>query len=74
MRFANLCVLLGAPVAVRALVPADAVPSLPGFSGALPSKLYSGYVNSNPGKIAHYIYSESLQNPTSDPVVAWFNG
>lgn len=57
----------------RAAVPGDAVASLPGFSGDLPSKLYSGYVPSNPGKVAHYMYSESLSNPTADPVVAWFN-
>ena len=74
MRVLNMCALLGAPLVVRASVSADAVPSLPGFTGNLPSKLYSGYLKSNPGKVAHYMYSESLQSPTTDPVVAWFNG
>jgi len=49
------------------------VTSLPGFDGALPSKMYSGYLQANGGK-AHYIFSESLNNPKTDPVVLWFNG
>ena len=60
--------------AAYAAVPADLVTSLPGFSGALPSKLYSGYLQGGAGKMAHYAYSESLNAPSSDPILLWFNG
>jgi carboxypeptidase C (cathepsin A) len=56
-----------------AAVPADLVTDLPGFGAPL-SKLYSGYLNAGKGKYLHYVYSESLRTPSTDPVVIWFNG
>lgn len=60
--------------AARAAVPADAVASLPGFAGALPSALYSGYLSAGAGKQAHYMFTASLNAPSTDPVVSWYNG
>ena len=57
--------------AANAAVPADLVTSLPGFSGPLPNKLYSGYLQGGAGKMAHYSYSESLNAPSSDPIISW---
>lgn len=56
-----------------AAVPADLVTNLPGFGTPL-SSLYSGYLSAGTGKHAHYVYSASLNNPKTDPVVVWFNG
>ena len=56
-----------------AAVPADLVTDLPGFGAPL-SKLYSGYLKAGTGKYLHYVYSESLRTPSTDPVVIWFNG
>ena len=90
------------PLIAQAAVDADAVKALPGFSGALPSKLYSvrgaprqrgpvkvwlhsappphcpprsqqGYLDGGAGKHAHYMFSESLKAPSTDPIVLWFN-
>ena len=53
-----------------AAFPADLVTNLPGFGAPL-SKLYSGYLNAGTGKYLHYVYSESLNNPSTDPLVIW---
>jgi carboxypeptidase C (cathepsin A) len=50
------------------------VTSLPGWSGDLLTNMYSGYLNIPGGKHLHYVFVESLNNPATDPVVAWFNG
>ncbi|XP_077226861.1 serine carboxypeptidase 1-like [Tasmannia lanceolata] len=49
---------------------------LPGFSGTLPSKHYSGYVSidENHGKNLFYYFVLSERNPSEDPVVLWLNG
>ena len=31
----------------------------------------SGYISAGPGKFAHYIFSQSLTAPATDPVLAW---
>ena len=45
-----------------------------GWSGALPTKHYSGYLQPSGGKFLHYYLVESTNNPATDPVVFWFNG
>lgn len=35
---------------------------------------YSGYLNVSDTKQLHYVFSESFDNPLTDPVVIWFNG
>jgi hypothetical protein len=61
-----------------AAVPADLVTTLPGFDGKLPSKHYSGYIptgeaTGTKGQL-HYWVIESENDPTTDPVVLWYNG
>ncbi|XP_050206541.1 serine carboxypeptidase 1 [Mercurialis annua] len=74
-----VCFLLFRSVIVTHSAPQDAlVLELPGFSGALPSKHYSGYVNidenGDNGKKLFYYFVESEGNPKVDPVVLWLNG
>jgi len=40
----------------------------------LQSKNYSGYLNVDANKQLHYTFAESLDNPTKDPIIIWFNG
>ncbi|MFT7816837.1 lysosomal protective protein-like [Arapaima gigas] len=53
---------------------ADLVTSLPGFSGTLNFKHYSGYLQAGAGKFFHYWFVESQNNPSTDPLVLWLNG
>ena len=60
-------------------IDADAVPSLPGYDGALASKHYSGYlpVGNTSGAglgFLHYWLIESEGAPETDPLVMWLNG
>jgi len=50
------------------------ITALPGWSGPLPSRHYSGYLNISQTKRIHYWFVESMNNPTTDPVVVWMNG
>jgi carboxypeptidase C (cathepsin A) len=36
--------------------------------------MYSGFVEINQGKNLFYWFVESLNDPTTDPVVLWLNG
>ena len=69
------CLIALASLAAVAMcaITADEITSLPGWSGALPSKQYSGYLSFG-SKHLHYWFVESQSNPATDPVVAWFNG
>ena len=63
---------------VHAAVAGDEVTSLPGWSGPLPSKHYSGYFpttldGTSAGQL-HYWLTLSESNPASDPVVLWLQG
>jgi len=44
--------------------------------GEFSSPTYSGFlkVDKTTTKELHYIFTESLDNPTKDPVVIWFSG
>ena len=67
-----------APLLARAAPAADAVPTLPGFDGPLPSKHFSGYLPT--GKATgvagqlHYWLIESEHSPETAPVALWLNG
>lgn len=52
------------------------ISQIPGFTGTLPSKHYSGYVtiDQTHGKNLFYYFVESEGKPTEDPVVLWLNG
>ena len=58
----------------------DEVKSLPGWSGPLPSKIYSGFLDATPhgekpnSLHMHYIFVESERSPSEDPVLVWSNG
>ena len=58
---------------------ADRVLTLPTFPEAFPSATYSGYLRLADGhptsnKALHYVFVESENDPTTDPVMVWFNG
>ena len=67
----SLLLATGAPAA-------DEITSLPGWSGALPSKWYSGYVNVTASMdremLVHYVYIESEGDAAHDPTILWTNG
>ena len=52
----------------------DLVTDLPQME-TFPFPLYSGYlpINGTKNKL-HYMFAESQNKPTTDPVVIWFNG
>eukprot|EP01047_Picozoa_sp_COSAG01_P059591 COSAG01_NODE_7177_length_3317_cov_167.285270_3_plen_229_part_00 len=70
----QLLILLLLPSRCGAGIAKDAVPVLPGLAGALPSKLFSGYLEPSPGHMLHYIFMESWSDPKKDPVAVWMNG
>ena len=64
------------------VISADEVSALPGWNGKLPSKWYAGYISAGSDTRdgvdykmqMHYIFIESENNPSTDPVVVWTNG
>eukprot|EP00039_Didymoeca_costata_P020990 m.343051 g.343051 ORF g.343051 m.343051 type:complete len:467 (+) comp22257_c0_seq1:52-1452(+) len=52
----------------------DEVMSLPGWEGPLPSKHYSGYLDTAQGHHMHYWLVESEGSPDTDPLVLWVQG
>jgi len=71
MKALLLAISLGLALGFRA---ADQVTSMP-LCGPLRSKWYSGYLSTvSPQRELHYIYIESLDLPSTDPVLVWFNG
>jgi hypothetical protein len=66
---------------VTAACAAAAVSALPGWSGPLPSRHYSGYVDvsaepgTTPGRFLHYWLVEAEDvDPATAPLVLWLNG
>ena len=52
----------------------DLVESLPGME-TFDFGLYSGYVDiTGTSKKIHYVLAESQSNPSTDPLIIWFNG
>lgn len=53
----------------------DAIDSVPGFDGDLPSKHYAGYIPvGTSGKRLFYYLVEAESDPSNAPVVLWLNG
>ena len=55
----------------------DEVTALPGYSGPLRSKLFSGYLKAeacNQTFYTHYVLTESRRKPEDDPLVLWQQG
>eukprot|EP00823_Brevimastigomonas_motovehiculus_P006481 TRINITY_DN5372_c0_g1_i1.p1 TRINITY_DN5372_c0_g1~~TRINITY_DN5372_c0_g1_i1.p1 ORF type:complete len:462 (+),score=79.03 TRINITY_DN5372_c0_g1_i1:33-1418(+) len=70
-----LCVSI-LSVLVLGEIPAHRITTLPGYTGTLPSKQYSGYisVDQKNGRNLHYWFVQSERAPATDPVVLWLNG
>ena len=67
------CALLAS--AASAAVAADQVTSLPGQQTFDTYKVYSGYVDvTGTTNMLHYMFVESQNDPTTDPLIIWFNG
>ena len=58
----------------------DEITELPGWSGKLPSRMYSGYMDASPPGEApgslhmKYTFWESEGDPSKDPLIVWSNG
>jgi carboxypeptidase C (cathepsin A) len=46
---------------------------MPGIE-SMTNTMYSGYLHADDTKSLHYVFVESKDDPTTDPVVIWFNG
>uniref|UniRef100_A0A0E0F585 Serine carboxypeptidase-like n=1 Tax=Oryza meridionalis TaxID=40149 RepID=A0A0E0F585_9ORYZ len=73
-----ICIVSGVTADANADAPMTRthVASLPGFNGALPSRLETGYVTVdevNGGELFYY-FIESEGDPGSDPVLLWLTG
>ncbi len=66
-----MAALLGAAIAAPA---GDLVTKLPEMQTFDTWKLYSGYININDNMALHYMFAESQNAPTTDPLVLWYNG
>ena len=54
---------------------ADQVLYLPGMGDFNTYGVYSGYLNiPSSNKMLHYMFAQSQNQPTTDPLVIWFNG
>ena len=66
--------LLAAVFAVVNAAPADEkmgnLPDAPAFA----TDTYSGYLQATETKSLHYVFTESMDSPSTDPVIIWFNG
>ena len=60
-------------VAAMAACEADLMGQLPD-APAFPTATYSGYLEVNDTKSLHYVFAESQSDPSTDPVIIWFNG
>ena len=74
----SILLLASSLVSVRSAVASDEVTSLPGWTGPLPSKHYSGYfpttIDGSSSRMLHYWLTLSEGSPASDPVVLWLQG
>jgi hypothetical protein len=68
MSFSKITVATAVATAMAA-VPADKVSTIPGF-GTPVSNMYSGYLTAGVNKQHHYVYTESLSAPATDPLVS----
>jgi carboxypeptidase C (cathepsin A) len=73
MLLSLFAVLLGVTGLAQAAYAPDEIVSLPGWTGPLPSRQWSGYLNVSSTHL-HYWLVESESNPATDPTVLWFNG
>lgn len=67
---------LAALLAIVSSAPAaDEITTLPGWTGALPSRQFSGYIAlPDSGTNLHYWFVESEKDPANAPTILWLNG
>ena len=71
MKSLLLSALLGAAYAADE---ADRVLEMPDLAKFDTYPVYSGYLEVDEAKSLHYMFIESAQSPSDDPIVIWFNG
>eukprot|EP01138_Halocafeteria_seosinensis_P015206 gb/GECG01015519.1/.p1 GENE.gb/GECG01015519.1/~~gb/GECG01015519.1/.p1 ORF type:complete len:360 (+),score=43.79 gb/GECG01015519.1/:1-1080(+) len=75
LSLALLCLACLRMLRAEAAISQDRIESLPGWNGDLPTAQYSGYLSVEQGfKHLHYWFVESENDPSKDPLLAWFNG
>ena len=65
------------PLLVCSQRPQDEVQAFPGFTGPMPSRVFSGYIRATTegqSFFSHYVLTESQREPTKDPLVLWQQG
>jgi carboxypeptidase C (cathepsin A) len=70
--FRNFAVALLSSAALAAPLE-DLMPNLPD-APPFTTNTYSGYLTVTDTKALHYVFAESQSEPSTDPVVIWFNG
>lgn len=71
MRFAAFALLAVSALAAPSDERVTSIPDAPD----LPSATYSGYLTTESStRNLHYVFAESEDDPTTDPLVIWFNG
>ena len=70
MRTFTACALA---VVAMAADEADRMGQLPGTTD-FASPTYSGFLKASDTKKLHYVFAESYDSPSTDPVLIWFNG
>ncbi|VDK27238.1 unnamed protein product, partial [Anisakis simplex] len=53
---------------------ADFIDNLPGLTFDPGFKQYSGFLPTKAGDYLHYWFVESQNDPSTDPLIVWFNG
>ena len=74
MLFFVIALLAAHCISLYAAPAADEILSLPGWTGALPTKQYSGYLSLTSGSQLHYWFVASEKDPANAPTVLWLNG
>eukprot|EP01035_Chromulina_nebulosa_P019308 gene19308-25169_t len=69
-----LLALLSAIAVVKSYYLADEIISLPGWTGSLPSRQFSGYLEANTSQLHYWFVTSESDTPEDDPVVLWLNG
>lgn len=72
--FSKSLAVLALAGAAQASFEADRVASIPDMAVFDTYPVYSGYLEVNSAKALHYMFIESQNAPSTDPVVIWFNG
>ena len=70
MKYFALACMAAATVSAYAADKMSNLPDAPAFA----TNTYSGFLNVTDTKQLHYVFTESMDSPLTDPIVIWFNG